>query len=150
VFGSGQIKARLDWNRIGEPAFQVEESIDDSREQLGAMCSVWYMGADGAPADWSAAGARPLSMHEAANPDIAWSDHRAERLATFEECFASANEPIQLILPAYGVGHGRRLILDGTHRAVAAYRAAVPVALFVFALRGPVDPAVLPDLMHYV
>jgi hypothetical protein len=150
VFGSGQIKARLDWSRIAAPAFRVEESFDDSRERLGGMWSVWYAGADGAPSDWSAKGARPLSMREAADPDIPWPDHRAERLAAFEKCFASASEPIQLVLPAYDMGSGSGLILDGTHRAVAAYRAAVPVALFVFALRGPVDPAILPDLIHYI
>ncbi|WUI02707.1 hypothetical protein OHR68_13155 [Spirillospora sp. NBC_00431] len=53
------------------------------------------------------------------------------------------------MLPVLRAGPGRELILDGTHRAVAAHGAGVPVTLFVFALHGPVRPAMLPDLVHH-
>jgi hypothetical protein len=149
VFGRGQIKALLDWSRLDEPAIRVEESFGDSRDRLGDLLSVWYVDAGGKPSEWRAADARPLSVREAADPGIAWPGERAHRLAAFEQHFATADEPIQLLLPAYAVGKGRTLLLDGTHRAVAAYRTGAPVALFIFTLRGPLDPAVLPDLRHY-
>ncbi|MEV3924554.1 hypothetical protein [Actinomadura coerulea] len=52
--------------------------------------------------------------------------------------------------PSLRTASGRDLLLDGTHRAVAAYGTGAPVTLFVFALRGPAGPETLPDLVHHL
>jgi hypothetical protein len=41
------------------------------------------------------------------------------------------------------------VLLDGNHRAVAAYLTGVPVRTLLFVLHGPVDEAILPDLRHH-
>ncbi|MGW0570844.1 hypothetical protein [Streptomyces tauricus] len=45
---------------------------------------------------------------------------------------------------------GADLILDGTHRAVAALRARAHVTVFLYVLLGPTDPTILPDLAHHL
>jgi hypothetical protein len=58
-------------------------------------------------------------------------------------------DPVQLVIPALSLGPDATILLDGNHRAVGAYRAAVPVRLFIYALQGDIPIDLLPDLRHF-
>lgn len=117
---------------------------------LGDLFTVWYTGPGGRQAEWSDPGAEPLRVRDAARGTASWEREREQKLEGFGTLFRAQSEPVQLILPVLRAVPGRSLLLDGTHRAVAAHRAGAPVTLFVFALRGPVGPETLPDLVHHL
>lgn len=77
-----------------------------------------------------------------------WSADRRHRVKHFEKEFAEACTPVLLALPGYAVGTDT-LILDGTHRAAAAFLAKADMRLLLFILRGPTRHEILPDLAHY-
>ncbi|MEU4805163.1 hypothetical protein [Actinosynnema sp. NPDC023587] len=150
MFGDGVVRVLLNWQRLREPEFCVRQSFSRSVEHLGNLFTVWYSGADGRAVDWSEEGARPMRVREAAANERSWSTRRAGQLADLEERFRREELPVQLVLPAYAVGGDDLVIIDGTHRSVAAYRADVPVRLMLVGLHGPLDADVLPDLRHHL
>jgi hypothetical protein len=77
-----------------------------------------------------------------------WPADRLARIARFEAVFGQERQPVQLVLPALRIG-SRCLLLDGTHRAVAAHRSSAEVRIFLFTLHGPLSADILPDLAHY-
>ena len=132
MFGDGSVKAQLNWQRINDSLFQVTEFLGHSLDYLGDLLTAWYVDSPGSNR------AKPAKAE------------RQARIAEFEKAFTAYRESVQLILPGYEIGSHATLILDGTHRAVAAYRHRVPVRLFVFSLCGPVNEGLLPDLRHYL
>lgn len=53
-----------------------------------------------------------------------------------------------LVLPCYRTSGGKLLILDGNHRAIAAFKSGEDIRLLIFAVTGLDNPLVLPDLLH--
>lgn len=142
------VRAWLDWSRVLTEC-TVDESFSDSRAELGELFTVWYAGPRGQHAGYDGPGARPLRVGETSLTEATWPTERATKIETMSASHAgSAREPVVLPLPAYRVGAGA-VILDGTHRAVAAYRARAEVRLMLFILDGPTDPEILPDLRHH-
>lgn len=84
-----------------------------------------------------------------------------ERLDEFEPANKSAferyvaafsdpgHEPIEMVLPAYGLGKHGYLLLDGNHRATAAAIAHRPFRLTLAVLAGPIDRRILRDLKFW-
>ncbi|NUT99820.1 MAG: hypothetical protein HOY78_48200 [Saccharothrix sp.] len=136
VFGDGSVRVLLDWDAVA--GCEVDLRVSRSRDLLGGLFTVWYAGG----AEFDADGARPLRVRDAV-------DERPDRIAPIEASLRAANRPVQLTLPVYALPGDDHLLLDATHRSVAAFRSGLPVRLLLFALRGPVDPAVLPDLRHH-
>lgn len=147
VFGS-TVRARIDWSRVLTEC-TVDETFSDSRVDLGELFTVWYAGAGGRHAGYDEPGAHPLRVGETSLTEATWPVERATKIEAMSASHAgSAGEPVVLPLPAYRVGSSA-VILDGTHRAVAAFRACIAVRLMLFTLIGPADPEVLPDLRHH-
>ena len=109
---------------------------------------MWYALPDGTAAEFHSTGARPLSVREAATLQ-SWPAAREARVASLAAAFKVQAEPVQLVLAAVAAPDGRTVIVDGTHRACAAYRAQVEIRMLLFAVRGPTSASVLPDLAHY-
>ncbi|WP_344586764.1 hypothetical protein [Actinomadura vinacea] len=130
--------------------FAVDEHFGSSQELLGELCTVWYATRAGDQAEWNDPGAVFKRVREAACEPVTWDPERRRKLDALVRGFRDQREPVQLVLPVLRVVPGREVVLDGTHRAVAAYRAGVPVTLFVFALHGPLRPAMLPDIVHHL
>ena len=149
MFGDGSVKAQLDWSLVTDADFRVAESFSRSPGDLGRKLTVWYLDPAGRPVDWYTAGARPLTVREAAHSLSHWDAGRAARIARFQKGFAAQGEPVRLVLPCLAVSRGAELILDGSHRAVAAYAAQIPLTVFGYALHGPMSVDLLPDLRHY-
>ncbi|MBB5955781.1 hypothetical protein FHS29_002362 [Saccharothrix tamanrassetensis] len=141
LFGDGSVRVLLDWDALGARGCPVDQVVSRSVDVLGDLFTVWY--AEGA--EYTATGARPLRVR-----DVTLSgDVRGERVLAIERSYRAAGRPVQLTLPVYALPQERYLLLDATHRSVAAFRSGLPVRLLLCVLRGPVDAAVLPDLRHH-
>jgi hypothetical protein len=146
-FGDGGIRARLDWTRLAAEC-RIETFTSRSPALLGDLWTVWYAGPDGRDREFRDADAQPLRVREAGRTEASWPARRAARIAGFEARFRGDGGLIQLPLPVYVLGDGGFLLLDGTHRAVAAHRTGGDVRLLLFAVHGPLDEGMLPDLRH--
>jgi len=143
------MRAWLSWDLLRKPDTQITEIYSRSRDDLANLHTVWYATPEGANGDWRNASDRPLRVSEAAQTFNDWPSERAPHINFFQTQFERYGYPIQLTLPAYSPNGHDTIILDGTHRAVAAHLAQKDVRLIIFALQGPCDPDILPDLMHY-
>ncbi|MFI9587522.1 hypothetical protein ACIHCQ_38225 [Streptomyces sp. NPDC052236] len=148
AFQGGGVRVQLSWDRLDSSEFSATHTVSRSTGLLGSLFTVWYEGQQGGNSDWRRA-AHPLRVSEASRTEPDWPANRRHRVSSFEKEFVQAREPIQLVLPTYALHDGGLLLLDGTHRAVAAHRASVPVRLLIYTLRGPVHQDVLPDLRHH-
>ncbi|WP_327268040.1 hypothetical protein OG233_06800 [Streptomyces sp. NBC_01218] len=150
LFGSsGHVRASLDWSRVTELRLRVQHSFHTSADRLGRMATLWYTRPDGTPAEYTHPQATPLTARQAAAADMRTLPQRQNTLGALTQQAATCREPVQLILPAYRLPDGTDLILDGTHRAVAALRARARVTVFLYVLLGPADPTILPDLAYH-
>lgn len=146
----GEIRVLLTWTRVHLPEISVEERTIEDRGALAMLRTVWYVTPDGRLGDWRAPENRALRVGEAgASHDVLPPESRTH-IAAFQEAFRQSPGPVELDLPAYGLPGGEALVLDGTHRLVAACVAEVGVRIRLATLRGPIDPRILPDLAHYV
>lgn len=48
--------------------------------------------------------------------------------------------------PAYNVGAGRRLLLDGNHRCISLVRSGIAYSIDLIVINAPVRGVILPDL----
>lgn len=144
LFGPS-VRAQLDWDRLEAAGASVAVEALTSRAALGHLLTVWAAGPGGAERNIREAGAVPLTVAQASAAVTAWPVRRA-RIEQFEQHMTAGvrgTEPLLLTLPAYAVG-GRWVILDSTHRAVAAYITALGVSVVVLTITGPLDNGVLP------
>lgn len=149
IFRDSEMGVRLSWDALGNSDITVKEIYSRSREMLAGLHTVWYVTPDGKNGDWRNGPNRPLRVGEVIQTFDTWPAKRVAGIDSFRKQFEGLGHPIQLTLPVYAPNDRDLIILDGTHRAVAAYLAQKDVRLLVFALRGPRDPGMLPDLTHY-
>jgi hypothetical protein len=147
LFGDGGIRARLDWTRLAGEC-RIEAFTSRSRALLGDLRTVWYAGPDGRDREFRDADAQPLRVRETGRTEATWPAGRAARIAGFEDRYRADAGSAQLPLPVYALGDDEFLLLDGTHRSVAAHRAGVAARLLIFVVHGPVEEAMLPDLRY--
>jgi hypothetical protein len=149
VFRDAGIRSWISWDILDSLGCEITEVYTRSIEVLGSFYTVWYTSPDGGNGDWRSPQDSPLTVSETLKAAGGWPNDRKRRVAAFQDAFSQQREPIQLVLPAYAPNDRDTILLDGTHRAVAAYIAKVDVRLLVFIVQGPCSPAVLPDLQHY-
>ncbi|RSM59282.1 hypothetical protein DMH03_25885 [Amycolatopsis sp. WAC 01376] len=147
IFGDGVVRAKLDWQRVVDECV-VEERYSRSRKELGELCTVWYADESGRDAGYDHQGARPLRVSEVAITEASWPRARASMIAALRAEYTRTARPVQLTLPGYRVGD-EVVLLDGNHRAAAAYLADADTRLLLYILCGPTDSGMLPDLRHY-
>lgn len=114
----GGIRAQLAWEIVADASAGVVEHVLTAPGALGPLRTVWYTGADGREGSWRDPDSVALTVAEAAS--ARWSEDRQRTIEGFRRMFASAREPVVLVFPAYVVGSSL-LLLDGSHRAVAAH-----------------------------
>jgi hypothetical protein len=149
IFRDSEMRAWLAWDVIRESANEVEEIYTRSTDVLAGLYTVWYATPDGNNGDWRNPEDTPLRVGETLKTLDTWPPERSQHIAYFRTQFEASQYAIQLTLPAYAPNEKDLIILDGTHRATAAYLTGKDVRLIIFALHGPCDSRVLPDLMHY-
>jgi hypothetical protein len=149
VFRDSGIRAELDWDLINDFEFSVEENYSSLHEDLARLRTVWYLSPDGRPGDYRNRNDRPMSLVEAVEGLDDAPPTRRQKITLLDDWFCRYVDPVQLVLPCYRLPAAELLILDGTHRAAAAYRGQHEFRMFAFILVGPVNSAVLPDLAHF-
>jgi hypothetical protein len=149
IFRTSEMKALVAWDILERLDCKVEEIYTRSVERLSCFHTLWYRTQGGKDGDWRNAEDIPLRVGEASSTFDSCPSQRREHVTAFREKFAQTRKPLQLTLPAYSPNDHDTILLDGTHRAVAAYLAHADVRLLIFAVRGPCDPRILPDLQHY-
>lgn len=149
VFRDSEIKSWLDWDLVNEAKCRVREIYSRSAELLSGLHTVWYRAPDGTNGDWRNQGDRPLRIGEVSTTRSTWPAERQARMKYFMQELRKLEHPLLLVLPAYSPNDHDTILLDGTHRAAAAYLGKVQVRLMIFTIMGPCDARILPDLKHY-
>lgn len=92
---------------------------------------------------------RPMSVEEVADAlGLFAPDHRRV-FERYLRQFSHADTPVRLDVPAYDLGRGRLLLLDGEHRVTALFMADVPCQVRLAVLHGPIDRLIFPDLRYW-
>jgi hypothetical protein len=128
--------------------YSVAEMFSRSRSALGAMDTVWYANPDGSLGEWRNQYSRRMQVKEIAQMSNFLSQESSQYIERLTSNILSNSVSSYLVLPCYRTERRKFLILDGNHRAVAAYKAAADIRLLVFAITGPDNPPILPDLLH--
>ncbi len=150
VFRDAGVRAWLDWNALHDGGIAVQETFSVDRDLLGDLFTVWYLAPDGTPGDWRNDADNPVRVRRASESLAAWPADRTERIERLADEYREYRNPVQLVIPAVSAGPQATVLLDGNHRAVAAYRAGVAVRIFLFVLHGEIPRDLLPDLRHFV
>jgi hypothetical protein len=149
TFRNSGVLALLNWDLIDDRAFSVREIYSDDRAVLGDMFTVWYVTPSGSPGNFSGEFDRPITVREAVDRLDAAPTERRTKINMLQDSFKTYSRPPQLVLPCYDLGHKKALILDGTHRATAAFAGQHDFRIFGYALQGPISSSMLPDLAHF-
>jgi hypothetical protein len=149
IFRNSEMRAWLAWDILEKSGANMREIYTRSPEALARLYTVWYAAPGGTNGDWRNSSDSPLRVGQATDTVGTWPAERVTRVAHFRAQFEKSRYPVQLTLPAYSPNTRDVLLLDGTHRAVAAHLSKKEVRLIVLAVQGPCDPRILPDLAHY-
>jgi hypothetical protein len=147
LFGDN-VRALVSWGHLEAAGATISEHIVTDSADLGRLRTVWYRSPAGDVGDWRDPGSVPQSVSEAVAERDIWAPGRSDRVEMFRREFSRYTEPILMTIPAYQTPFGA-LMLDATHRAVAAYLSGAEVRLLVLAIDGPIDSEILPDLTHH-
>ena len=148
IFRDAGIRSWFDWELIQSPSYSVVEKFSRSVIDVSRLETVWYIRPDDSLGDWRNQGDRRLSVKDAATRQaFPNKDSEGYIQKLISDMYACGTLPY-VILPCYRTLHGKFIILDGNHRAIAAFRSEMNVRLLIFAVSGPDDPLLLPDLLH--
>lgn len=145
----GNIRAWLDWDALNCSTATITENIVTSRKDLGDIYTVWFVGPRGDPGDWRDPNHRPLRVDEASRALDSLTSDKKKRIQYLATQYAALNEPLVLLTPTYQAGQ-RMILLDVSHRIVAAYLAEISVRMLSLCIHGPQDAKVLPDLHWFL
>jgi hypothetical protein len=148
----------LDWERAQRECWPIR-TIRTSAAELRAFYTLWYAGPNGPLADsvemrgrtllaFQMPGARPVPVGQVAVTLDAWIEKKA-LITRYRYALQSFPPPIAISLVTYGLPNGQHLILDGNHRAVAAFLTGKEALVTALVICGPCDPHALPDLVHW-
>ena len=146
-FPRADFRTMIDWSRLRDDNCVLSIEVTSTRDRLGQLQTPWYVSPFGSLGDWRNPDDRRVRIHEisprAHFPSVAATEKIANARSTYDE-----REHVNLDLPCYAVGKSDQLLLDRTHRATALYQANCNFTARIVSIKGPPDPAVLPDLLH--
>jgi hypothetical protein len=148
IFRDSGVRSWFDWDRLQSPRLTVVECFSKSKSVLGKLETVWYIWPDGSLGDWRNQDNRRVSVEEAAQLDRFPNAKSHDYIRRLTAQMQAASLPLMLVLPCYRTRDGKLLILDGNHRAIAAFKSGQDTRLLIFAVTGLDNPLVLPDLLH--
>lgn len=142
---SESIRAMLSWQRLLDANPPIDTIVTADLRSLGELRTVWYRDADGGPGDWKQPDHAPLTVAEAATTPRSWTTEKRDKIEGLRRHFLTYPEPNQLLLPCYRT-QGEYLLLDASHRTVAAFLAGKETRALMLVVSGPTDHAILADL----
>lgn len=72
-----------------------------------------------------------------------------ETIQQFVGEFRSGARPTELEIPSYAIPTNRYLVLGGNHSRSALTLCGLPFVAHMYIVKGPIDPNVLPDIVHF-
>lgn len=139
------IRAWLDWETLASSDARIEEKFLTSPQELGDIFTVWFTDPLGKHGDWRNPHHKPMTVKEAAHAPESWTTDKKRRIGEFFLEYTQFSEPLIMTLPTYRVDE-KHILLDASHRTVAAYLAQAEVRVIVHSILGPANPRILPDL----
>jgi hypothetical protein len=150
IFRDAGIRSWFDWELLQSPSYSVVQIFSRSVSDISRFETVWYSRPDGSLGDWRNQEDRRISVRDAATRQAFPNKESEDYIQRLISDMRAASTPPYLVLPCYRTQDRKVIILDGNHRAVAAFRSATDVRLLVFAISGPDHPLLLPDLLHEI
>lgn len=142
---SGSIRAMVSWQRLLDADPPIDTVVTADLRFLGQLRTVWYRDADGGPGDWKYPDHEPMTVAEAASTPQSWTTEKTDKIESLRRHFLTYAEPNQLLLPCYQLQDGY-LLLDASHRTVAAFLAGKETRTLMLVISGPLEHAILADL----
>lgn len=148
LFSPPVIQVRLAWDMLDKlnPVINVI-SLSSLRGIADQWIVPWYV-SESKQVPYDHPQARPLRLADIA-ADLSWLEPwRQAVITTLASDFSRSGAPVSFLMATYRV-RGTELILDGNHRAVAAYLQNSECRALALSLDGPCDKSYLPDLRHW-
>jgi hypothetical protein len=147
-FFRGCVRVNFSWPRFLAERWPVELAVRGSRQELRGLYAPWYLSHGIQEVPYTDGTAIPFELiSTTANlPNLA--GRRQERIRSFEQKFTGQGI-IQLVAPAFALGGGRALVMDGNHRIAGLVSATVEFRLLLFVVAGPIEESALADLRHW-
>jgi hypothetical protein len=143
------IRVLFDWQRMERECWPIDLSVVSDLATLSSWYVPWNINGEGALVKYDAPGARPVPLSHVPTMFPQFDEERRELIHKLSQSFTEADQPVQLILPVYHLYDDRCLILDGNHRAAAVVMSGAPFKLMAFAIHGPLDGHIVPELQYW-
>jgi hypothetical protein len=140
------IDAQLNWSKIKAINCQVSVETLDIPSEAKRICLPWYLDQDNNFVLYTAIGARPLLLSDVESWYQDIPEDKKDKIERFRKDFETRRSEFSFFPAAYSVNAGHLLILDSCHRLTGAMRSGIPTSLTIWALQGPIDREILPDL----
>jgi len=128
-------------------SWSVKEVVLINRDQLKELFAPWYQTQNDFDVPFNAEGAVPVKIGDVLNNYRRW-EKRHSRVDEIR-CSLQTND-VSLTILGFCLPCDGTLLLDGNHRIIALAQTEYRFRLRVLVLDGPINPAVLPDLQHWI
>jgi len=144
------VRVLLDWEQLESGRFAVQLTTVSEPTSLDYWYTPWYFDAQGNEVSYDMGTATPVSISQAADGLKGLSSARQQSIEELTIEFSRRSDPIQIPVAMYTLTHGRCLVLDGSHRLIAAAISKRPFIILSFVVHGPLNASILPDLAHWM
>jgi len=144
----GGINVGFNWTRMEDEEWTISTSSTKSQSELGKLYIPRYVAEGVELVGYKDQGARPLTVEEAAKSLQGWPRLSSDIITGYISDFNRCSPPIKCVFPAYRISDDEKLLLDGTHRAIALFQSNLDFELCLATVQGPICEDALSD-MHY-
>lgn len=131
---------QLNWAALAASSPALEIIKIEKLITLGEFYTPWRATSDGSYADGRDPDATPLKVKTEQFPKKVENELQPQ---------AGQSISMPFYFPCYALGKGNFLVLDCNHRLVNIYRNKQEVDLYAWAIMGPINHYILPDLQHW-
>lgn len=144
-----RVRVWLDWERLLREDVPIHLGVVDTLAEMSSWYLPWYL-ANGHPeVEFRHLGARPIRLLDLPRVLDRLAARRRGAVEALVDDITRAASPLQFPIPLYSLPGEGAIVLDGNHRLSACVLSAVPFSLISFTIAGPLDPRILPDLIHW-
>lgn len=149
-FFAPSMRVRLDWDRLMKSPCHVQVTVIENLAEIAGWKMPWHFDQSGCEGRYDSEGARPISLCDTGVHINKMNKQRRFLIDRLIAAYQSDQHPVAFVAPTYFIEPTASLILDANHRLAAAYLAKVPLRVMNFAIHGPIDPQIIPDLKHWI
>jgi len=148
-FGS-EIRMYFNWSRLMSEEWPVEIVTISGSNELAALRLPWCLSSKNEFVSFETEDGFPVRLSEVGVWFAYLPTGIRDKIERFESEFRHAPRHVSFDFPAYAIPMQQHLVLDGNHKLCALTRSGVPFRLQMWAVNGPLDETVLPDLRHFL